>query len=411
MNSNDLTHVARRSFLRLSSAVVVGAIGGRSAQSQDPKGSRSGKPPKTYRVGVIGATGRGDYGHGLDVVWRNLPNVELVAVTDADPRGLESAGKRLKVSRLYADYRQMLASERLDVVSVAPRWLEDREAMVIACAEAGCNVLCDKPFAIDAASADRMLAACQTASVKSAVVHQQRAAPGIREIQVRLSDGRLGKILSMRSRGKEDARAGGEDMMVLGCHIFDLMNHLAGPPQWAAGEVLQDGRPVTREDSRQGAEPVGPVAGDCVSATFGFPAGVHGHYESKSAARESGVGERYALEIVCSKGIVLVCPNTAEQFILGDAAVSPRKQQTWESLGPAEWHLMKPADRFAWCKVQIASDLLSAIEEDREPLANGAAAAVAIEMVQAVYTAHLAGGRVAMPLNDRTHPLLAPTKI
>jgi hypothetical protein len=34
-----------------------------------------------YRVAVIGRTGRGNYGHDMDVVWRDLPNVEIVAVS------------------------------------------------------------------------------------------------------------------------------------------------------------------------------------------------------------------------------------------------------------------------------------------------------------------------------------------
>ena len=40
---------------------------------------------RKYRVGVIGHTGRGNYGHGLDTVWGHLPGCELVAVADAIP--------------------------------------------------------------------------------------------------------------------------------------------------------------------------------------------------------------------------------------------------------------------------------------------------------------------------------------
>jgi hypothetical protein len=40
-----------------------------------------------YRVAVIGRTGRGNYGHGLDTVWRDLPNIDLVAVADDNEQG------------------------------------------------------------------------------------------------------------------------------------------------------------------------------------------------------------------------------------------------------------------------------------------------------------------------------------
>jgi hypothetical protein len=47
-----------------------------------------------FRIGVIGHTGRGNYGHGLDTVWLEMPDSEIVAVADADPTGLAAAQKR-----------------------------------------------------------------------------------------------------------------------------------------------------------------------------------------------------------------------------------------------------------------------------------------------------------------------------
>ena len=41
--------------------------------------------PKTYRVAVIWRTGKGNYGHGLDVVWNAVDNVEVVAVAENGP--------------------------------------------------------------------------------------------------------------------------------------------------------------------------------------------------------------------------------------------------------------------------------------------------------------------------------------
>ena len=44
-----------------------------------------------YRAGAIGRTGRGDWGHGLDVAFVGLPNVDFVAVADDDAEGLKAA--------------------------------------------------------------------------------------------------------------------------------------------------------------------------------------------------------------------------------------------------------------------------------------------------------------------------------
>ncbi len=42
-------------------------------------------------VGVIGHTGQGNYGHGEDTVWLRIPQTRIIAVADADPKGLADA--------------------------------------------------------------------------------------------------------------------------------------------------------------------------------------------------------------------------------------------------------------------------------------------------------------------------------
>src|SRR5688572_23728668 len=76
-----------------------------------------------YKVAVIGHTGRGNYGHGIDTVWSHFRDrCDLVAVADADEQGRAEAVKRLsdadaKVSpKPYADYRQMLDEVQPQIV-------------------------------------------------------------------------------------------------------------------------------------------------------------------------------------------------------------------------------------------------------------------------------------------------------
>ena len=90
---------------------------------------------RKYRVGVIGHTGRGNYGHGLDTVWGHIPGCELVAVADADPNGLKAAAARLKAPQAFSDYRKMLDEAKPDIISVGPRHLDQHRDMVIAAAE------------------------------------------------------------------------------------------------------------------------------------------------------------------------------------------------------------------------------------------------------------------------------------
>src|SRR5258708_19658584 len=103
--------------------------------------------PKTYRIAVIGRTGKGNYGHGLDVVWKALDVVEIVAVADPDDKGRAAAARRLGVKNAYADYRAMLEKERPQIVSVADRHLDLHRDMVVACARAAASVFLQKPMA------------------------------------------------------------------------------------------------------------------------------------------------------------------------------------------------------------------------------------------------------------------------
>src|SRR5262245_45699803 len=82
-----------------------------------------------YRPAVIGRTGRGDYGHGLDVAVLGHPRLRVVAVADEDPAGRAAAARRLGVENAYGDYRAMLAKERPQFVVVAPRWLDGHKDM------------------------------------------------------------------------------------------------------------------------------------------------------------------------------------------------------------------------------------------------------------------------------------------
>src|SRR5574340_12917 len=118
--------------------------------------------PHRYRVAVIGHTGRGDYGHGLDTIWLEVPNAQVVAVADADERGLAAAVKRLGQPKGYVDYRRMLDEAKPELVSICPRWLDQHCAMVVAAAERGVRgIYLEKPMCRTLAEADAMVAACE----------------------------------------------------------------------------------------------------------------------------------------------------------------------------------------------------------------------------------------------------------
>jgi len=218
---------------------------------------------RKLRVAVIGHTGHGNFGHDVDKVWLTLPEIELVAVADADAKGLAAVQKRLKLAKGYADYRVMLAEIKPDIVAIAPRFVDEHRDMALAAVAAGARgIYCEKPFCPSPAEADEIVAACEKHNVKLAVAHRNRYHPAIPAVDKLLKDGAIGKLLEMRARGKEDQRGGGLDLWVLGAHLMNLMNYFGGQPLACTATVLQGGKPATRADVQEGAR-----ASACLRAT------------------------------------------------------------------------------------------------------------------------------------------------
>jgi hypothetical protein len=77
----------------------------------------------------------------------------------------------------------------------------------------------------------------------------------------------------------------------------------------------------------------------------------------------------------------------------------------WQCLEPEEMAILPGTGRQHAANQVLVRDLLAAAEEDRAPQASGHDARAALEMILAAYESHLRGGRVALPMARRTHPL------
>lgn len=360
------------------------------------------------RAAAIGSTGRGNYGHGLDSVFVDLEGIDFVAIADDNPKGLQQTADNLKIAKRFADYRTMLAEVKPDLVSIGPRWTDQRVEMVEAAAAAGAHIYIEKPLAASLADADRMLGACEEAGIQMAVAHQMRGLPTIQKALSDLRAGKYGRLLRMRARGKEDSRGGGEDLLVLGTHLLDLMTLFAGQPLWVSAKVLVGDRPVTKADARAPSEPVGVVAGDNLTATFGFADGVLGFFESRKNVAQSGKSP-FGMLLECKQATVAI--RQGEVYVYPAPCLLPETSLEWEKVWIEDWHfypdhMPRPmADRFLRGNKILVRDLVEAIQQGHKPLSSGADARWALEMIQGVYQSHLADKPVSFPLTPREHPL------
>jgi predicted dehydrogenase len=362
--------------------------------------------PAKYRVGVIGRTGRGDYGHGLDTVWLRLPEVEIVGVADPDADGRAAAAKRLRAPQAFADYRSLLDESKPDIVSIGQRWLDEHCEVVVAAAERGIHIYLEKPMCRTLEEADRMVAACEKHGVKLAIAHQTRYSPKIQVIRDLIHSGQIGNVLELRGRGKEDARGGGEDLWVLGSHVMNLMHTICGEPNWCFGAVQQDGHPIAKKHVHKGNEGIGPLAGDTVHAIYGMPNSVTAFFASRRNA--GGNPSRFGLQIFGSQGVIEILTGyLPEAYLLPDPSWSPgRSGGKWISISSAG--VGKPetltGDNHTGNEV-ACRDLISAVEQDRLPECNMLEGRMTVEMIASVFESCRLGGPVTIPLANRKNAL------
>ncbi len=378
------THLARR-------ALLLGGGSGLMAAQYRPK--------RKYRVAVIGHTGRGNYGHAWEMAWQEIPEADVVALADPDERGRTQALARSGARRGYASYADMISKEKPDIVTIGPRWLDQRVDMVRAATDAGAHILMEKPFARSLAEADQLVAMIEGKGVKAQVGHSARVMPVTPRARDLVAGGQMGTLLEVRARGKEDRRAGGEDMMVLGTHCFDLMRYFAGDPQWVFAHMTQQGKEVRPPMLREASEPIGPIAADSIAAMFLFAGGVHGYFGSM--ASDVKTGRRFGVTLHCSKGYVVV-PLTdvpsAPPWVLRNPAWVPEKGEAWERV---EYPPEPRMDKRERVNHLMALDLIEAIEAGREPICSARDGRWTVEMVTAIYQSQMSGARVEFPLKKR----------
>ena len=299
--------VTRRVFLWDSA--VASLIGG----SATALSASVSKPTRSfgerhYRIGVIGSTGRGDYGHALDTAWNAFPNCEIVALADDNENGRATAEKRLGLKKSFNDYREMLDEAKPDIACICPRWIDQHHKMALAAAERGIHIYMEKPFVPTLDQADEVVVACAANGVKFALALWTHYSPKLSRVKELIADGAIGRVLEYRCRGKEDHRGGAEDLWVLGIHVLDMIRFLGGHPKWCFAHMSQNGEPVSKRHVFQGNEGLGPLAGNVVYATWGMSDSSVAYFGSHRNAE--GDPSRYALQILGTKGIIEIQEGT-----------------------------------------------------------------------------------------------------
>lgn len=193
---------------------------------------------KKLRVGVIGlGLGR----HHLAGYMRN-EDVKVVGIADVNAELLRVMAQEYDIPNTYTSYRDLLKSGP-DLVSIAlPNYLHAPAA--IDALKAGVHVLCEKPMAMNAAEAQRMVNAAQRNKRHLMIALNNRFRAEAQVLKKLIEEGVLGEIYYaktgwMRRRGipgagswfTQKAKSGGGPLIDLGVHMIDLTRWLMGNPK------------------------------------------------------------------------------------------------------------------------------------------------------------------------------------
>lgn len=195
---------------------------------------------KVINVGVIG-TGMGRL--HIDG-YSKTPGVKVKAVCDINREEMNEQADKFDIPLRFTDYRELLAVDELDAVSVVvPNDLH--KPMTLAALDRGLHVLCEKPMATNADDAAEMVRAAESAGKRLMINMTLRFVGRYRAIRQFSEEGRLGEVYHVnasmiRRRGLPaaaqrknavmgrgdwfitESRSGGGAMMDIGVHVLDI---------------------------------------------------------------------------------------------------------------------------------------------------------------------------------------------
>ncbi|MBN1348198.1 Gfo/Idh/MocA family oxidoreductase [candidate division KSB1 bacterium] len=178
------------------------------------------------RTGVIGL---GTMGWHHARVYSELDESTLVAVADVDSEvGLKAAEKYS--ATYYRDYREMLAKEALDAVSIAvPTSLH--KAVALDCIAEKVPMLIEKPIAGTLEDGNEIIAKAGSAGIPIMIGHIERFNPAVQKLKALIAENALDRITSIVARrvGIYPSRIKDANVIVdIAVHDIDICNFLLG---------------------------------------------------------------------------------------------------------------------------------------------------------------------------------------
>ncbi len=138
----------------------------------------------------------------VNVVMGRSDRINIVRGVEVNPDAVAGFAAE-KGLALYSDYQQALDDADIEaVILTTPH--STHEDLVLRAAAAGKQVFCEKPLALTADSAKRMVKACADAGLVLGIGHERRYEPAFEELARMVRAGELGTILLVEANYSHD---------------------------------------------------------------------------------------------------------------------------------------------------------------------------------------------------------------
>ena len=189
---------------------------------------------RDYSIGIVGC---GFWANYQVAAWREIPGVKIVSVCDRDSGKMKLLAEKFNIPHLYSDVPEMLKNERLDGVDIISN-PETHPEIVLAAAEMGVPVICQKPMALDLTDAKKMVEKCRSHNVPFYIHENFRWQQPMLKVKELLDGGEVGRPFKARIYFnthfpvlRNQPSLGNMTRMIiadLGVHLFDLVRFFFG---------------------------------------------------------------------------------------------------------------------------------------------------------------------------------------
>ena len=322
--------------------------------------------------------------------------LEFVGLCDIDERNMHDKVVKFDLAGVhtYTDYKQMLETEKPELVAVATE-SGKHAAIALDCIAAGCNLIIEKPIALSLKDADAIIKAGREKGVVVCANHQNRFNKSVRKIRDAVEKERFGRMLHgtahirwhrdweyySRAKWRGTWAQDGGALMNQCIHNIDLL-------RWMMGDEIDCVIGMTDNLCHSYIE-----AEDLGIALIRFRNGSYGIVEGTTNIYPKNLEE--TLYLFGEKGTVKaggISDNIIEEWRFSDQLDDPEKVKAQYG--------ENPPNVYGYGHTPLYADVIDAIKTGREPYVTAEDGRRALELVLAIYKSAAEGRAVKLPLED-----------